>query len=154
MMRISVILLGSLLCTGSAQASEWSGSSLPLRSSVNGIPCKAGPVQLSIDGEIVNGSANRGTLLSGRLAGDGSISLSGGRGGGLVTFGGKMTGNRLRGSWVAALTGCRGTWNADLIAEEVQPPPALDDASILMPEPKAIEPGEPTIEPTQIPKTD
>jgi hypothetical protein len=121
-----------MLCVASAQASEWSGSSLSLRSSINGIYCRAGPVQLSIDGEIVHGSANSGIALSGRLAADGSLSLSGGLGG-QVSFNGKKTGNRVSGSWVEGLSGCGGTWRADEI-EPVEPggdpsqtPPKADE---------------------------
>lgn len=159
MMRASVLLLGSMLGVAGAQASEWSGSSLSLRSSANGVHCTAGSVRLSIDGETVHGSANGGTTLTGRLAANGSLSLSGGKGVRQVSFSGKKTGNRIRGSWVEALSGCGGTWRAEMTAAEAPketapPPPGSDDASIFMLEPDEIEPAEPNGDP-QIPsKTD
>ncbi len=135
-----IALAATLLALPPAQASEWAGSSLSLRPSSNGMFCSAGAVRLSIDGDSVYGSAGNGISLAGKLAKNGSITLSGGTGAKRVSFTGKVTGQKMRGGWIEALTGCGGTWKADKVADSPPPPaitlqPGADEASIYMEDP-------------------
>lgn len=146
MRRIALASLLSLAWMTAAHASEWAGSSLSLRASMNGMYCQAGAVRLSIDGDSVNGSGN-GISLAGKIAANGAITLSGGAGAKQVSFTGKKTGERIKGAWIEALTGCGGTWNAQMVAADQPPsqtgaPDGSDDASIYMEQPDEASPGE------------
>lgn len=148
MRRIAIAFALTMTSMPVVHASEWAGSSLSLRTSSNGMYCTSGAVRLSIDGDNVYGSAGSGVSLAGRIAKNGSISLEGGAGAKRVSFTGKKEGERIRGAWIEALTGCGGTWRAEMVAADspavqpMTPHDGSDDASIFMEQPDEVPPDE------------
>jgi hypothetical protein len=105
-----VILAYAWSGTAVAQDGNYSGN----RYLAPGLPslCKTTTISGSISGGLVNlNLAYNGALLSGRLARNGSVKLSGSAGRYRYYFTGKLSGKKLSGTWYAQPRDCWGRWS-------------------------------------------
>jgi len=97
----------------SAETMQWTGNTIALRIMERGIICDAGPISVTLDGDVLKASLSAsGIELSGSLKPDATLEMNGRKGARIYSFTGKREKDSLRGSWIDAGSSCGGIWHA------------------------------------------
>ncbi|MBX3597949.1 MAG: hypothetical protein KF874_10320 [Rhizobiaceae bacterium] len=117
MRRLSLLVL-MLATPASAEPTIWTGESIALRASEQGVICPAGKLVISVENSIIKAKHEAtGADLNGKIGPENKVSMAGRKGAYVFSFTGTIEKDLIKGSWIEAGSRCGGTWHAKLQPE-------------------------------------